>query len=602
MHPTSVQGVEDMISLGDLHEAGILRNLLIRYNENLIYTYTGSILVAVNPYQILPIYTAEQIKLYKEKKIGELPPHIFAIGDNCYSLMKRQRQNQCVVISGESGAGKTESTKLILQYLAAISGKHSWIEQQILEANPILEAFGNAKTIRNDNSSRFGKYIDIHFNKSGTIEGARIEQYLLEKSRIVHQNKDERNYHIFYCMLAGLSKEHRGKLDLKDATHYKYLTGGGSVVCDGRDDAAEFADIRSAMKVLMFTDQEIWDILKVLAALLHMGNIKYKGKVIDNLDATDIPDKTNVERVAAILGANTKALTDALTSKTIFAHGESVVSTLNTNQSKDVRDAFAKGIYGRLFVYIVRKINTAIFNPTVSAADRNSIGVLDIFGFENFDTNSFEQFCINFANENLQQFFVQHIFKLEQEEYNLEAINWHHIEFVDNQEALDLIAVRPLNLMSLIDEESKFPKGSDQTMLNKLHRGHSVNRNYLKPKSDYNTSFGLNHFAGVVFYDTRGFLEKNRDTFSADLLQLIHVSKNRFLQNIFSEDLNMGSETRKRTPTLSSQFKKSLESLMNTLGQCNPFFVRCIKPNEFKKPMMFDRYKKTVKFVKLQHS
>ena len=590
MHPTSVQGVEDMISLGDLHEAGILRNLLIRYNENLIYTYTGSILVAVNPYQILPIYTAEQIKLYKEKKIGELPPHIFAIGDNCYSLMKRQRQNQCVVISGESGAGKTESTKLILQYLAAISGKHSWIEQQILEANPILEAFGNAKTIRNDNSSRFGKYIDIHFNKSGTIEGARIEQYLLEKSRIVHQNKDERNYHIFYCMLAGLSKEHRGKLDLKDATHYKYLTGGGSVVCDGRDDAAEFADIRSAMKVLMFTDQEIWDILKVLAALLHMGNIKYKGKVIDNLDATDIPDKTNVERVAAILGANTKALTDALTSKTIFAHGESVVSTLNTNQSKDVRDAFAKGIYGRLFVYIVRKINTAIFNPTVSAADRNSIGVLDIFGFENFDTNSFEQFCINFANENLQQFFVQHIFKLEQEEYNLEAINWHHIEFVDNQEALDLIAVRPLNLMSLIDEESKFPKGSDQTMLNKLHRGHSVNRNYLKPKSDYNTSFGLNHFAGVVFYDTRGFLEKNRDTFSADLLQLIHVSKNRFLQNIFSEDLNMGSETRKRTPTLSSQFKKSLESLMNTLGQCNPFFVRCIKPNEFKKPMMFDRY------------
>ena len=503
--------------------------------------------------------------------------------------MKRQRQNQCVVISGESGAGKTESTKLILQYLAAISGKHSWIEQQILEANPILEAFGNAKTIRNDNSSRFGKYIDIHFNKSGTIEGARIEQYLLEKSRIVHQNKDERNYHIFYCMLAGLSKDHRGKLDLKDATHYKYLTGGGSVVCDGRDDAAEFADIRSAMKVLMFTDQEIWDILKILAALLHMGNIKYKGKVIDNLDATDIPDKTNVERVAAILGANTKALTDALTSKTIFAHGESVVSTLNTNQSKDVRDAFAKGIYGRLFVYIVRKINTAIFNPTVSAADRNSIGVLDIFGFENFDTNSFEQFCINFANENLQQFFVQHIFKLEQEEYNLEAINWHHIEFVDNQEALDLIAVRPLNLMSLIDEESKFPKGSDQTMLNKLHRGHSINRNYLKPKSDYNTSFGLNHFAGVVFYDTRGFLEKNRDTFSADLLQLVHVSKNRFLQNIFSEDLNMGSETRKRTPTLSSQFKKSLESLMNTLGQCNPFFVRCIKPNEFKKPMMFDR-------------
>ena len=289
-------------------------------------TYTGSILVAVNPYQILPIYTSEQIKLYKEKKIGELPPHIFAIGDNSYTLMRRTRMNQCIVISGESGAGKTESTKLILQYLAATSGKHSWIEQQILEANPILEAFGNAKTIRNDNSSRFGKYIDIVFTKQGVIEGARIEQYLLEKSRIVNQSTDERNYHIFYCMLAGLSNEHKSKLDLKDATHYRYLVGGGSVICEGRDDAAEFADIRSAMKVLMMSDQEIWDILKILAALLHMGNVKYKGKVVDNLDATEIPDQSNVERVAAILGVNKQALVDALTSKTIFAHGESVVS------------------------------------------------------------------------------------------------------------------------------------------------------------------------------------------------------------------------------------------------------------------------------------
>ena len=229
-------------------------------------------------------------------------------------------------------------------------------------------------------------------------------------------------------------------------------------MCEGRDDAAEFSDIKSAMKVLMMTDQEIWDILKVLAALLHMGNIKYKGKVIDNLDATDIPDHSNVERVATILGVQKSSLVDALTSKTIFAQGESVVSTLNTNQSKDIRDAFAKGIYGRLFVFIVKKINAAIYKPDIKFNDKCAIGVLDIFGFENFDTNSFEQFCINFANENLQQFFVQHIFKMEQEEYNHEAINWQHIEFVDNQEALDLIAVRPLNIMALVDEESKFPK------------------------------------------------------------------------------------------------------------------------------------------------
>ena len=238
------------------------------------------------------------------------------------------------------------------------------------------------------------------------------------------------------------------------------LFQGGSTVCDGRDDAAEFADVRSAMKVLMMSDQEIWDILKILAALLHMGNIKYKGKVIDNLDATDIPDHSNVERVSAILGVGKQSLVDALTSKTIFAQGESVVSTLNTNQSKDIRDAFAKGIYGRLFVYIVKKINNAIFKPDLigRSGDRSAIGILDIFGFENFDMNSFEQFCINFANENLQQFFVQHIFKMEQEEYNHEAINWQHIEFVDNQEALDLIAVRPLNIIALVDEESKFPR------------------------------------------------------------------------------------------------------------------------------------------------
>ncbi|KAL0849525.1 hypothetical protein ABMA28_013796 [Loxostege sticticalis] len=587
MHATSVHGVEDMISLGDLHEAGILRNLLIRYNENLIYTYTGSILVAVNPYQILPIYTADQIKLYKERKIGELPPHIFAIGDNAYAHMRRYGQDQCIVISGESGAGKTESTKLILQYLAAISGKHSWIEQQILEANPILEAFGNAKTVRNDNSSRFGKYIDIHFNSGGVIEGAKIEQYLLEKSRIVFQGSDERNYHVFYCVLAGLSKEEKKKLELGEPSEYKYLSGGGSFTCEGRDDAAEFQDIRSAMKVLLFTEAEIWEILKLLAAVLHCGNIKYEATVVDNLDATEIVEQANVRRVASLLGVPTQALIGALTRKTLFAHGETVVSTLSREQSVDIRDAFVKGIYGRLFVTIVRKINAAIYKP--KATMRTAIGVLDIFGFENFDHNSFEQFCINFANENLQQFFVRHIFKLEQEEYNHEGINWQHIEFVDNQDALDLIALKQLNIMALIDEESKFPKGTDQTMLAKLHKTHGLHRNYLKPKSDINTSFGLNHFAGIVFYDTRGFLEKNRDTFSADLLQLIHISTNKFLQQIFQDDITMGSETRKRTPTLSTQFKKSLDLLMRTLGTCQPFFIRCIKPNEFKKPMMFDR-------------
>uniref|UniRef100_A0A8C4U5C6 Myosin VIIA n=1 Tax=Falco tinnunculus TaxID=100819 RepID=A0A8C4U5C6_FALTI len=591
MHPTSIHGVEDMIRLGDLNEAGILRNLLIRYREHLIYTYTGSILVAVNPYQLLPIYSPEQIRLYTNKKIGEMPPHIFAIADNCYFNMQRNNKDQCCIISGESGAGKTESTKLILQFLAAISGQHSWIEQQVLEANPILEAFGNAKTIRNDNSSRFGKYIDIHFNKRGAIEGAKIEQYLLEKSRVCRQAQDERNYHVFYCMLRGMTMEQKKKLGLGKATDYNYLAMGNCTTCDGRDDSKEYANIRSAMKVLMFTDTENWEISKLLAAILHMGNLH--SSVWWCLCQVDPQDVMN-----------------CLTSRTIITRGETVSTPLSMEQALDVRDAFVKGIYGRLFVWIVEKINAAIYRPPSQELKsiRRSIGLLDIFGFENFTVNSFEQLCINFANENLQQFFVRHVFKLEQEEYNLENINWQHIEFTDNQDALDMIAIKPMNIISLIDEESKFPKGTDATMLHKLNSQHKLNTNYIPPKNNYETQFGINHFAGIVYYETKGFLEKNRDTLHGDIIQLVHSSKNKFIKQIFQADVAMvmqagedlysqggvflgrsGRFTRKRSPTLSSQFKRSLELLMRTLSVCQPFFVRCIKPNEYKKPMLFDR-------------
>ncbi|XP_062369846.1 unconventional myosin-VIIa isoform X1 [Cinclus cinclus] len=619
MHPTSIHGVEDMIRLGDLNEAGILRNLLIRYREHLIYTncggrtYTGSILVAVNPYQLLPIYSPEQIRLYTNKKIGEMPPHIFAIADNCYFNMQRNNKDQCCIISGESGAGKTESTKLILQFLAAISGQHSWIEQQVLEANPILEAFGNAKTIRNDNSSRFGKYIDIHFNKRGAIEGAKIEQYLLEKSRVCRQAQDERNYHVFYCMLRGMTLEQKKKLGLGKATDYNYLAMGNCTTCDGRDDSKEYANIRSAMKVLMFTDTENWEISKLLAAILHMGNLQYEARTYDNLDACEVVQSASLITAATLLEVSGPAVEpqdvmNCLTSRTIITRGETVSTPLSMEQALDVRDAFVKGIYGRLFVWIVEKINAAIYRPPSQELKsiRRSIGLLDIFGFENFTVNSFEQLCINFANENLQQFFVRHVFKLEQEEYNLENINWQHIEFTDNQDALDMIAIKPMNIISLIDEESKFPKGTDATMLHKLNSQHKLNTNYIPPKNNYETQFGINHFAGIVYYETKGFLEKNRDTLHGDIIQLVHSSKNKFIKQIFQADVAMflcgyasstfgqsptpkGAETRKRSPTLSSQFKRSLELLMRTLSVCQPFFVRCIKPNEYKKPMLFDR-------------
>uniref|UniRef100_A0A672Z2N9 Myosin VIIAb n=1 Tax=Sphaeramia orbicularis TaxID=375764 RepID=A0A672Z2N9_9TELE len=591
MHPTSIHGVEDMIRLGDLNEAGILRNLLIRYKEHVIYTYTGSILVAVNPYQLLPIYTPDQIRLYTNKKIGEMPPHIFAIADNCYFNMQRNNKDQCCIISGESGAGKTESTKLILQFLAAISGQHSWIEQQVLEATPILEAFGNAKTIRNDNSSRFGKYIDIHFNKRGAIEGAKIEQYLLEKSRVCRQAPDERNYHVFYCMLKGMVPEQKAKLGLGLATDYCYLTMGNCTECDGRDDLRDYSSILAAMKVLMFTETESWEISKLLAAILHMGNLRFEGRS----HCTDL--------TFTLIFITPKDVMVCLTTRTLITRGESVSTPLSVAQGRDVRDAFVKGIYGRLFVWIVDKINAAIFRPPSSESNivRRSIGLLDIFGFENFIINSFEQLCINFANENLQQFFVRHVFKLEQEEYNLEDINWQHIEFTDNQDALDMIANKPMNIISLIDEESKFPKGTDATMLYKLNSQHKLNSYYIPPKNSYETQFGIQHFAGVVHYETRGFLEKNRDSLHNDIIQLVHSSKNKFIKQIFQADVEAKRKlskvnqaltaliTRKRSPTLSSQFKRSLEMLMRTLSVCQPFFIRCIKPNELKKPMLFDR-------------
>ncbi|CAI5455470.1 unnamed protein product [Caenorhabditis angaria] len=586
MHPTSVQGVEDMCQLGDFHESAILRNLFIRYREKLIYAYTGSILIAVNPYMDIAIYTADEIRMYKRKRIGELPPHIFAIADNAYTNMRREKRNQSVIISGESGAGKTESTKLVLQFLATISGQHSWIEQQVLEANPVLEAFGNAKTIRNDNSSRFGKYIDVHFNESGSIEGARIEQYLLEKSRIVTQSENERNYHIFYCLLAGLSREEKAELELGNAADYFYLIQGKTLTAEGRDDAADLAEIRSAMRVLMMNEQEIWSIFKLLAALLHIGNIRFRVNSNDNIESVDVSDFSTLVRISKLLQLREQDVLDAITTKSLVTREERVISRLNGQQAIDARDALAKAIYGKLFVHIVRRINDAIYKP--SQVKRTSIGILDIFGFENFETNSFEQLCINYANESLQQFFVQHIFKMEQKEYDEENINWRHIKFVDNQATVDLIAQKPLNILSLIDEESIFPKATDKTMLLKLHATHGKNDLYLQPKSELQRAFGITHFAGNVFYNTRGFLEKNRDSFSTDLSALISSTKMPFLSRLFDEDTYDTVGSRKKF-TVGNQFRKSLEQLMGQLTHTHPFFIRCIKPNELKRALVMDR-------------
>ncbi|XP_010901250.2 unconventional myosin-VIIa [Esox lucius] len=615
MHPTSVNGVDDMIRLGDLNEAGLLRNLLVRHKEGIIYTYTGSILVAVNPYQLLPLYTTEQVHLYTDRRLGELPPHVFAIADSCFFNMRRNKKDQCCVISGESGAGKTESTKLMLQFLAAVSGQHSWIEQQILEANPILEAFGNAKTIRNDNSSRFGKYIDIYFTNGGAIEGAKIQEYLLEKSRVCRQATEERNYHIFYCMLMGMPAEQKKILSLGTASEYNYLIMGKCTSCEGRDDIKEYAHFRSAMKILMFSENDCWEINKLLAAILHLGNIEFEATILNNMEGCDIMTSTHFNVASKLLEVDPKALEQSLTKRSFVASRESVTKPLTASQAMDGRDAFVKAIYGRLFVWVMEKINKAIFKPPPEDSNyiRQSIGLLDIFGFENFKQNSFEQLCINFANEQLQQFFVKHVFKLEQEEYARENIIWKNIEFNDNQRTLDVLANRPLNILALIDEESHFPKGTDTTMINKMNQVHGKGEVYIPPKNNHDTQFGIQHFAGVVHYDSKGFLEKNRDALSSDIIQLVEVSSNKLLKQAFQNELfsnnsmtststnpkmiitpknslrQQAADTKKRVPTLSGQFRQSLDALMKTLTVCQPYFIRCIKPNDFKKPMLFDR-------------
>ncbi|KAF5898435.1 unconventional myosin-VIIa isoform X2, partial [Clarias magur] len=501
-------------------------------------TYTGSILVAVNPYQLLPLYTPEQVQLYTNRRLGELPPHVFAIADSCFFNMRRSRQDQCCIISGESGAGKTESTKLMLQYLAAVSGQRSWIEQQILEANPILEAFGNAKTVRNDNSSRFGKYIDIHFSKGGSIEGARIEQYLLEKSRVCRQAQEERNYHIFYYMLMGMQAEQKKILSLGNAVEYNYLTMGKCTSCEGRDDIKEYAHFRSAMKILTFTENDSWEIHKLLAAILHLGNMDFEATISNNMEGCDIITSTHFKMAAQLLEVDVKTLDVSLTQRSFMTNRECVSKPLSSAQASDGRDAFVKAIYGKLFLWIVEKINNAIFKPQSEESNdtRHSIGLLDIFGFENFKENSFEQLCINFANEQLQQFFVRHVFKMEQEEYAQENIVWKHIDYVDNQGTLDVLATKPLNILSLIDEESHFPKGTDTTLLQKMLKFHEKGKVYIPPKNSYDTNFGIEHFAGPVYYNSKGFLEKNRDALSSDLITLVETSTNKLLKQIFNSD------------------------------------------------------------------
>uniref|UniRef100_A0A669EIK1 Myosin X n=1 Tax=Oreochromis niloticus TaxID=8128 RepID=A0A669EIK1_ORENI len=604
MHRSSIKGVEDMASLEDLHDGAIMHNLSLRYKQKHIYTYIGSILAAVNPYQPLPgLYDRPAVEMYSQRHLGEISPHIFAIANECYRSLWKRLQNQCVLISGESGAGKTESTKLILKFLSAMSqhslevssrDKTSHVEEALLESSPIMEAFGNAKTVYNNNSSRFGKFVQLHFSQKGNIQGGKIVDYLLEKNRVVRQNPGERNYHIFYAILAGTNNQHREAFGLTHPDSYHYLRQSSCQDDKTINDKDTFQDVLNAMRTMQFTEENINEILRLLAGILHTGNIEFV-----TAGGAQISSKSALSWTSELLGLNSDQVAEVLTHRSMILRGEEISTPLTVEQAVDSRDSMAMALYSQCFNWIIRKLNTRIKGKE----DFKSVSILDIFGFENFEVNRFEQFNINYANEKLQEYFNKHIFSLEQLEYNKEGLVWVDIDWMDNGECLDLIE-KKLGLLALMNEESHFPKATDDTLLEKLHSQHSKNPFYVKPRVAVHY-FGVKHYAGEVVYDVRGMLEKNRDTFRDDILNMLRESRLDFVYDLFEHVLSrnkqdtLKSSIKHRRPTVSTQFKDSLHSLMATLSTSNPYFIRCIKPNTHKMPDHFDQ---TVVLNQLRYS
>ncbi|XP_066543583.1 unconventional myosin-X [Amia ocellicauda] len=594
MHCANADGVEDMAGLAELHDGAITHNLHLRYRQNKIYTYIGSILAAVNPYQTIPhLYDCPTVELYSRHHLGEISPHIFAIANECYRSLWKRLENQCVLISGESGAGKTESTKLILKFLSAMSQhsleatskeKTSHVEQALLESSPIMEAFGNAKTVYNNNSSRFGKFVQLNFCQKGNIQGGKIVDYLLEKNRVVRQNPGERNYHIFYALLAGTNTEQKEAFHLSHPESYYYLKQSGCVADKTINDKDTFEQVLNAMKIMQFSRENIQETLRLLAGILHIGNIEFM-----TAGGAQVSSKSALGRASELLGLDSVQLAEVLTHRSMILRGEEISTPLSVEQAVDSRDSMAMALYSQCFTWIIRKLNSRIRGKE----DFRSIGILDIFGFENFEINRFEQFNINYANEKLQEYFNKHIFSLEQLEYNKEGLVWDNINWMDNGECLDLIE-KKLGLLALINEESHFPKATDGTLLEKLHSQHSQNPFYVKPRVAIHY-FGVRHYAGEVVYDVRGILEKNRDSFRDDVLNLLRESRLDFVYDLFEHVSSRNSQdtlkcgSKHKRPTVSSQFKNSLHSLMSTLSTSNPFFVRCIKPNTQKMPDQFDQ-------------
>uniref|UniRef100_A0A8C2I537 Myosin VB n=1 Tax=Cyprinus carpio TaxID=7962 RepID=A0A8C2I537_CYPCA len=605
-NPDILVGENDLTALSYLHEPAVLHNLKVRFLEsNHIYTYCGIVLVAINPYEQLQIYGEEVINAYSGQNMGDMDPHIFAVAEEAYKQMARDEKNQSIIVSGESGAGKTVSAKYAMRFFATVGGSanDTSVEEKVLASSPIMEAIGNAKTTRNDNSSRFGKYIQIGFDRRYHIIGANMRTYLLEKSRVVFQADEERNYHIFYQLCASSSLPEFKDLTLSNAEDFTYTSLGENIFIEGVNDAEDLVKTKEALTMLGVKEIHQVSIFKVIASILHLGNVG----IVSERDGESCHinrDDTHLHHFCRLLGIEQEQMEHWLCRRKLVTTAETYVKNVSYAQAVNARDALAKHIYAHLFDWIVEHINKALHTST---KQHSFIGVLDIYGFETFEINSFEQFCINYANEKLQQQFNSHVFKLEQEEYMKEQIPWTLIDFYDNQPCIDLIEAK-LGILDLLDEECKVPKGTDQNWAQKLYSKHSKSGHFEKPRMS-NRSFIVVHFADKVEYQCDGFLEKNRDTVYEEQINILKASQFQLVADLFNDGKDAGppsatsktskinvraakpapkGHNREHRKTVGTQFRNSLHLLMETLNATTPHYVRCIKPNDFKESFVFD--------------
>lgn len=578
--------VDDMVLLTKITEDAITDNLKKRLLEDKIYTYIGPVLVAVNPFKQLPYFGEKELEMYRGAATYEVPPHIYALADTMYRNMLIDFDSQCVIISGESGAGKTVSAKFIMNYITKVSSgsqKVQHIKDIILESNPLLEAFGNAKTTRNNNSSRFGKYIEIQFSRGGEPLGGKISNFLLEKSRVHSINQEERSFHIFYQLCAGADTNMIEHLGLSSPDYYQYLSQSGVFKVDNMNDAKEFQDTMKAMGVMGITADRQMDILRIVAAIMHMGNIPFD----EQGNAAYITDPGYLQFPAYLLGVSEESLGQKLISR-IFdskwgGRSERMDVPLNMEQAKFTRDAWTKGLYARLFDYIVDTINKAM----VTDGHLINLGILDIYGFEIFGKNGFEQFCINYVNEKLQQIFIDLTLKSEQEEYNAEGIQWKSINYFDNKIVCELIeSKRPPGIMCILDDTcatmSAKSEGADEDFHRKMESQVGTNAHYQK----FNQGFTIKHYAGSVSYHIENFCEKNRDVLFNDIIEVMQSSDNAFIRSLFPDVIQTGAKG--RPTTAGTKICKQANELVTTLKLCIPHYIRCIKPNETKKPHDWD--------------